>query len=189
MMINKEEKKNRIIEQAIEILKTEGSAGLTMRKLASAAGMTLSNLQYYFPGRIEVLQASIRYFFSWCEKNILKEREKIVQSNLNPSVDFLDMLLSLLIINDVTDPINIIFKELCALTVHDEFLGKSFDEYYREYIHSLIVISTDILPNAEKIICLIIPYAEGYSLMGNSIPLDRSDIISMLKMLIEKIDK
>lgn len=186
---SKEEKKNKIIEEAINLLKNEGSAGLTMRKLASAAGMTLSNLQYYFPGRSDVLEASINYFFLWCEKNIINETERIVATSINPSEDFVDLILNLLIVNDPNDPTNIIFKELCALAVHDEALAKSFEEHYKSYIKSLIVISSGLMHNSEKVIYLLIPFAEGYSLMGTSIPVERNEIIKMLKSLIQEIIK
>jgi len=37
-----------LLNCAMDILKESGDQGLTMRKVAEAAGMSLSNVQYYF---------------------------------------------------------------------------------------------------------------------------------------------
>ena len=48
-----------IIEIAINVFATEGSAGFTQRRVASDAGIRLSSLQHYFSTREELLRATL----------------------------------------------------------------------------------------------------------------------------------
>ncbi|WP_174958305.1 MULTISPECIES: TetR/AcrR family transcriptional regulator [Burkholderia] len=48
---------NKIMASALEIFIVEGYGGLTMRKVATKAGLVLSNLQHYFPTREDIFEA------------------------------------------------------------------------------------------------------------------------------------
>jgi len=50
-------RKQQILQNALEIIATEGYAGLTMRALARASGMKLGALQYHFRTWEELLTA------------------------------------------------------------------------------------------------------------------------------------
>jgi AcrR family transcriptional regulator len=49
----------RILEVARELLMTRGAAELSMRNIATRAGLHLNNVQYYFPKRDDLVQALI----------------------------------------------------------------------------------------------------------------------------------
>ncbi|MFG6448861.1 TetR/AcrR family transcriptional regulator [Roseateles sp. BYS180W] len=49
-----------ILVHARQLLVRQGSAGLSLRALAQSVGMSLSNLQHYFPGREALLQSLVR---------------------------------------------------------------------------------------------------------------------------------
>ncbi|MCO1463791.1 TetR/AcrR family transcriptional regulator [Burkholderia multivorans] len=59
---NRERRIQQILLAATEIFRDEGYAGFTTRKVAAKAGLTLSNLQYYFPDKDELLSAIIQNF-------------------------------------------------------------------------------------------------------------------------------
>jgi AcrR family transcriptional regulator len=59
---NRERRIGEILVAATEIFRDEGYAGFTTRKVAVKAGLTLSNLQYYFPDKDELLSIVIKNF-------------------------------------------------------------------------------------------------------------------------------
>jgi AcrR family transcriptional regulator len=59
---NRERRISDILVAATEIFRDEGYAGFTTRKVAIKAGLTLSNLQYYFPDKEELLSIIIKNF-------------------------------------------------------------------------------------------------------------------------------
>jgi AcrR family transcriptional regulator len=59
---NRERRIQEILRAATEVFRDEGYAGFTTRKVAAKAGLTLSNLQYYFPDKDELLSAIIKNF-------------------------------------------------------------------------------------------------------------------------------
>lgn len=48
-----------ILEAALDILATDGHAGLTLEGVASTVGIRKGNLQYYFPSRAALLRAAL----------------------------------------------------------------------------------------------------------------------------------
>ncbi|MGF6213739.1 TetR/AcrR family transcriptional regulator [Comamonas sp. 4034] len=48
--------RNNLLEQARKQLLSEGTVGFSLRSVAKAAGISISNAQYYFPGRTELLR-------------------------------------------------------------------------------------------------------------------------------------
>lgn len=55
------DRKQQILQTAIEMIADEGYGSLTMRALARASGMTLGALQYHFRTSEEMLRALVRY--------------------------------------------------------------------------------------------------------------------------------
>ena len=51
-------------------MKTEGDHGVTMRKVASSANMSLSNVQYYFKTKDVLLKALADRYFQACLEEI-----------------------------------------------------------------------------------------------------------------------
>lgn len=55
------DRKNQILQSAIEIIANEGYGNLTMRALARASDLKLGALQYHFPTTDDMLQALVGY--------------------------------------------------------------------------------------------------------------------------------
>lgn len=61
-----EETRANIASAALELLREKGSAGLTMRGVASATGLSLSNVQYHFKTRAALLDGLTTHHLRRC---------------------------------------------------------------------------------------------------------------------------
>lgn len=183
-MTKRSERANEIIEATVQLLKEEGSEGLTLRKVAGRCGITLSNLQYYYPGKTALLQATADHFFRTCEEQILAERAEALNEDPASSHVFLKRLLTLLIVCELDELYNAVFRELWALAIRDAALAAALRTYYRRYAAWMVDMIVELFPQADAIVSLLIPYAEGYALVGESMPLDREEVVSLWYRLI-----
>lgn len=184
-MTNKQRTEDQLIEQTIQILSTEGIGGLTMRKVASNCGVRLSNLQYYYPNRTALVQAAVKRFFLNCEEVLMSERKSMVDTASSSPRDFLRLLVDKMIVCDPEDQYSIVFREAWALAAHDKELAETLREYYRNYINWMIAVIAGDIGEAARVMCILIPYAEGYSLMGDTLPLSREAIVETLINIID----
>jgi len=72
--------RNEIIRVARKLLLEAGSLDFTLREVAARAGISISNLQYYFPTRLSVLRAVVEPVVS----AFLDELDRAVASNRPP---------------------------------------------------------------------------------------------------------
>jgi AcrR family transcriptional regulator len=61
-----EETRANIANAALELLREKGSAGLTMRGVATATGLSLSNVQYHFKNRASLLDGITTHHLRRC---------------------------------------------------------------------------------------------------------------------------
>ena len=70
------ERKEQILQSALEIIATQGYGKLTMRALARASGLKLGALQYHFPTWEAVLRALAGYVSSEYTKSVESLEQK-----------------------------------------------------------------------------------------------------------------
>ena len=75
------ERKQQILEAAIEIIASEGYAKLTMRALARASGMKLGALQYHFPTWKDLLQALAAFIGEEYERSF----DALAEGSIDPA--------------------------------------------------------------------------------------------------------
>lgn len=126
-----------ILAAAKATLVEGGYAQLTLRRVASEAGIPLRHLQYYYPTKAELLRAVCE---SICNDYIAKCDLMAAQAHADPKSQFIACVDYL--IEDNRDPkSNAIMFELSALSCHDKNamrdVARLFD-YYRAYIAELI---------------------------------------------------
>ena len=107
----------RILKCATEMFITEGYGGLTMRKVASAAGISLSNLQHYF--------SSIEALFAALMKQVIEEYAMAYDSvrhdpSLTPD-ERLEKVIRLLIEDDKQSRTQSLFINMWALAQTHDF--------------------------------------------------------------------
>jgi AcrR family transcriptional regulator len=113
-----------ILQAARTLLAAEGYAGLSMRRVASVAGMSLSNVQHYYGSKDQLLEALLLTTMDGFQARMdgiaaaMSER-----SQLERFLSTVDMFLE-----EITDPvIHALFFEIWALASRHPFASKLMD--------------------------------------------------------------
>ncbi|MEM8569840.1 MAG: TetR/AcrR family transcriptional regulator [Pseudomonadota bacterium] len=178
------DKERRVLDCALRLLRENGDAGLTMRKIADCAGMRLSNLQYYFTARDDVLKAMVEMYVSDCTDELRRlgqdvsgaaprERaHRLILAGLHHGVELSDMCR--------------IFRELWAISSRNDAVQAHMTAYYQQFA---VLISDAILgaavddAAADRLGSLLVPYFEGYSITAAAMPLPMEEVAEMLTEL------
>ncbi len=177
-------KQKQILDCALQIIRDNGNAGLTMRKIADCAGMRLSNVQYYFASKDDVLAAMVADYFGACEAELtqaaeacasLDQRERthrLIAEVLKHGTELSDMCR--------------VFRELWAISSRNDVVNREITLYYK----SLCSVVADSVAGAQgsdeqkaRVGSLLLPYVEGYSITASSLPMPVGEVTDMLTEL------
>lgn len=180
--INKAEK---ILDVALELLKTEGDHGVTMRKIAASANMSLSNVQYYFKTKDILLKSLADRYFQACLEDIraMPALESVEADLENLLSDFLCHGLEL------TEMCRI-FREYWAISTRNESIDEYVQQYYKDQVD---ILATKLRPVAasekglSEALSLFIPFVEGYSLTARAMPEDIHSVTRRLAVVISDL--
>jgi AcrR family transcriptional regulator len=113
-----------ILQAARALLAAEGYAGLSMRRVAQAAGMGLSNVQHYYGSKDQLLEALLLTTMDGFQARMdgiaaaMSERSQVERF-----LSTLDMFLE-----EITDPVtHALFFEIWALASRNPFASKLMD--------------------------------------------------------------
>ena len=180
--INKSE---RIIDCGLELLKDRGDHGLTMRQVALKAEMSLSNVQYYFKDKNELLTAIADRYFNECLKDIEKEPALVSGSGLK--LELSKLLRKFLAHGLEVSEMCRIFREYWAIATRND----KIDEYLSNYYKKLADILSEKLRSASAseeavstAVSVIIPFVEGYTITAASLPKKIGDITELLTDIV-----
>ena len=127
-----------ILHAARGLLAAEGYAGLSMRRVAAQAGMSLSNVQHYYQSKDALLEALLLYTMELFQKKI--DSISASMTSASPLERFLstcDMFLE-----EISDPVtHAIFFELWSLASRNDFASRLMDKMLareRKAIYNLI---------------------------------------------------
>ncbi|MEN7551350.1 TetR/AcrR family transcriptional regulator [Rapidithrix thailandica] len=179
-MGKREEKINTIIHTTISLLGKEGSGSLSMRKVAEHSKITLSNLQYYFKDKDELLSATIGYYFKLCEEEVVNTLEKITKSGNADLQPFLKELLMMHLVDGHPDEKCTMFREIWALSTRNPKIEQVVFEYYQTYCKWIVKVFASYSSHPQAVTSLLLPYIEGYSVMGKALPLGKAQVIDLL---------
>ncbi|HEX8787222.1 MAG TPA: TetR/AcrR family transcriptional regulator [Telluria sp.] len=154
-----------ILQAARELLASEGHAGLSMRRVAQAAGMTLSNVQHYYASRDLLLEALLQTildeFQSKMDRISAEMRER---PRLERFLSTADMFLE-----EITDPVtHAIFFEIWALASRNPFASNLMDKMLgreRKTVYNLIRGLNPAIPDEEYMQRAILMVAQIEGLM------------------------
>ncbi|OJJ17943.1 hypothetical protein BKI52_29240 [marine bacterium AO1-C] len=179
-MGKREEKIANILQQTTRLLVQEGVGGLSMRRVADLTEIRLSNLQYYFKDREELLKATVEHYFEQCKTDVL---QSLPPSSEAPTTDLeqilRDTLEKGLVIGDTNEQCSM-FREIWALSSRNSSIAGLVKEYYYHYCQWLVQLIASYTPHPQLVVSLLLPYVEGYSIMGQSLPLSKDEVISLL---------
>ena len=183
------EKTDLIIQVTIALLGEEGADNLSMRKVAKSAGISLSNLQYYFSSKEALLIATAERYFRGCQEEVFERLPLQTTENETSSAQFFEQLLGILLFNGKENRQTIMFREIAALSSRNKELDIAVDKYYREYCIWLRTLISKHTLYPEKVVSLIVPYLEGFANMGTALPLKKNDCIIILLKCILEVEK
>ncbi len=176
-MTKQNDKNKKILQVATQLLKSEGDMGLTMRKVANSAGMSLSNVQYYYTNKNALLQAIADQYFDDCVTQLkqqtplesFEQLHLLITSQLNYAREVSDMCR--------------IFREYWAISTRND----DINEYLRRYYETVFTVICDVLRPLSSDDCtlktsaaLLVSFVEGYSVTGKFMPVESERIASTL---------
>ena len=156
-----------ILRNAADILRSDGDASLTMRAVAAATEISLSNVQYYFASKDELLGALVEDYFAECTKLV---EETAAQYATKKGRAKLTSFLTKVMSDDIEmKEMCAMFRELWAIATRNPQIAKLLSGYYQE---TRELLATTLFPEVndkrvrKRLGLLLIPYIEGYSITG-----------------------
>lgn len=159
------ERVEQILDTATQLLIEEGHGQFTMNQLAKRLGIRISNLQYYFPSREQLIQQLLQRFLDKAKDGI----DAIAKKDTTPRKRLLSTVDYVLKDQDNESSCKIIW-EIWALSVRDEKISEAMDDFYESYCTQvydmLIALNPEVPPRkAGRISALVVAMIEGLSLM------------------------
>ncbi|MDO6525284.1 TetR/AcrR family transcriptional regulator [Motilimonas sp. 1_MG-2023] len=179
--------KTQIIQSALELLVSSGLEGLTMRKVASQTGRSLSNVQHHFKNKQVLVCAIVEHYFELCSNLIDEFKTVTTKAKQYDNYEF--FLFCLNHFDDHTDACRF-FREIWAYALRDPELEAFLVRYQRQTIEQLCCFwSAYPKENALKAAALVLPYFDGYSLHSHSIDLNNHEVALLMSDLVERLLK
>ena len=181
-------KEKLILDCALKLLIETGDVGLTMRKLSDCAGMRLSNVQYYFKSRDDVLKAMVGQYFEECTANLRKLTQNSEAKTPREKLQFL-ALEGLSHGHEISDMCRA-FREIWAISSRNEVIDRCLMEYYRNFSNLMVdfAFSSKLDDGSRERLRTLLPaFFEGYSITGRALPLTQVDAAAMLTDLAMSI--
>lgn len=175
-----------IIDCTLEILRDHGEQALTMRKVATKAGMSLGNLQYYFKNKDELLAGVLDEYFKRCgdhynaalSEHCPESRDEIIRFLVTYGMEYAD------------SEIGKVFRELWGIATRNDSIKGHLHEYYRVFADD---VAKELAPFARtadasaKAVSLLIPFFHGYGLLSSPSPLPLNKQ-TMIDYLVDIVD-
>jgi len=154
-----------ILDAARSLLATEGYAGLSMRRVAQAAGMSLSNVQHYYASRDLLLEALLLTTMDAFQTRMDDLAAAMSgRSQLDRFLSTVDMFL-----DELTDPVtHALFFEIWALASRNPFASSLMDRMLgreRKTVYNLIRGLNPALSDEETMQRAILVVAQVEGLM------------------------
>ncbi|UOD31288.1 TetR/AcrR family transcriptional regulator [Massilia violaceinigra] len=113
-----------ILRAARSVLAAEGYAGLSMRRVAAAVGISLSNVQHYYQSKDALLEALLLYTMDLFQSKMDSISAAMAgEPRLDQFLSTCDMFL-----DEITDPVtHAIFFEIWALASRNAFASNLMD--------------------------------------------------------------
>lgn len=180
-MTGADPKKQRILECALKLLTEHGDAGLTMRRIADCASMSLGNLQYHFKTRDDVLSSMVEMHFVECSRELMAETKRLRARTPRGRARHL-ILMALRHGEEISDVCRC-FRELWAISSRNEHVRNQMRTYYTGF--STVLADAVLGPAADRaahdrLRTLLLPYFEGYSITAPSLPMSIDETANML---------
>jgi AcrR family transcriptional regulator len=154
-----------ILEAATDTLVEEGHAGLTLRRVAQRAGLSVGNLQYYFPTKQDVVRALLSRYLEAATRRV-KAR---VEAGGSAPRERLRRALDALLEDQESSRHCQLFAELWALAGRDSMVAEALAVFYAGFRTGVMELLHELAPNVtavrrERQAALVVAFLEGLSL-------------------------
>lgn len=184
-----QERAQEILHAARLIFATEGYAGLSMRRLASEVGISLSNVQHYYKSKDLLIEALLLYTMNTFQSKI----DSIAQAmNQATRIDQLNSTIDMFL-EELGDPVTHgVFFELWALASRNAFASGLMDKMLareRKSIFKLIQGLSPAISDEQAMLraILIVAQVEGlmlFRLHKNTQPAEVSAVHAGLRQAV-----
>ena len=167
-----QETRKRIIEAARQVLVREGSNGFSLRKVAAEADLSLSNVQYYYPTRVALLEGILAGF--------IEEYQDYLLGHLHTAGggrETLRAFIQEILVDESRNEEIRFFRSLFAFADQDSLAGQ-LDAFYAEVYRLLCTglgrlsgRAADSSP-VHRAASLLLPYLNGYGMVCGSLGLN-----------------
>jgi AcrR family transcriptional regulator len=176
-MLKAELKRKLILEQTEALLIREGGAGLSMRKVAEACGMSLGNLQYHYATREALLEALLASFIANYVALVQAQSFQPTGDLLRDLAHILRTGLELLDKSEASR----VFKELWAAAQQSDSLAAELTKYYRDLARFYETTLQSLDPTADerkinRAVSVLMPLLEGYCVTRSALPHDKDEL-------------
>jgi AcrR family transcriptional regulator len=132
-----------ILLAAEQLIIDEGYHNFSLRKVAGAAGLTLGNLQYYFPSKDSLLKAMLDNSI----QRYLDRFEAVrTEAGQDPEAQFIGLISEIL--RDLNSRrTTVFFPEVWSLANHDDHATEFMDAMYERYRAVLVEVIAQINPS------------------------------------------
>lgn len=182
-MSKRAERMDQIIGETLQVLKTQGDYGVTMRKIASRCGITLSSLQYYYKTKDDLLKSVADSFF---QQSIIMLKEL---PEITTKEELGTVLNNFLSYSFENSDMNIIFKEYWAISSRNDVINEYLADFYTSFSEIMTEKLRPISHNDDTLaqaVSILVPYVEGYPIVALSLPIELRSTSELLKMVIWK---
>ena len=189
-----EKKREEVLDYAVQILVETGYAGLSYRKVAETAGITVGNLQFYFPTRADLIEAMLKREMARYDAELDEVGDPEASANGEATLlNTIDYLLK----DQTSQSSCVIFWELWALAAHDVTAANIMNTYYQTYLNTLAALVRRARPGltaakANRCAFLIISLIEGASLFRGyqkpRLPAARHAEKDLKKLILKIVD-
>jgi AcrR family transcriptional regulator len=177
------ETRTRIAAEALTLLREKGSAGLTMRQVATRSGLSLSNVQYHYSSREKLLIGITEHHLAICHDALdaaLGGRTGL-RAGLQASLCDEGVM-------DSAPP----FRELFALALTEPAVHERLMAYYRATHDRLTVALAAHYPAAdgdlvEEAATLLMTSIEGAYLLDEATPVSRQRLAHRLERVVDTL--
>lgn len=174
-----------IIECALELIRDFGDHGLTMRQVAAKAGMSLSNVQYYFKTKNDLLKGMVDHYCDECEAAFASH---MVTAKRETPRQEVEALIEYALINKrYRTQIRPIFLELNAIASRNKEIDAHLKAHFRLYAEGVTeaLAPLETHPgNAARATSLLLPFIEGYPTVASALALTSPEVKKQLTDVI-----
>ncbi|ABF91391.1 transcriptional regulator, TetR family [Myxococcus xanthus DK 1622] len=180
-----------ILDAATDTLVEEGHSGLTLRRVAQRAGLSVGNLQYYFPAKQDVVRALLARYLEAASQRVharVEEGGRAPMERLRRAVEAL--------LEDQESPRHCqLFAELWALAARDEMVADALAVFYAGFRAGVVALLRELAPGLspsrlERRAALVVAFLEGLSLFRGGGALRRASVPGLeqeLRAVLEEV--